>query len=464
MAATNNQLINDYQCERIVLGTIMREPNAYDEAREILHTSCFYNSTHKEIWEAITTIKERGDNLDILLFHAQASALGKHVELSDLLEMHQQATYCSVIPYAMRLNQLARQRKAWEIGCALTMIGCKEIEQEELDKSISNVISQLEYNADTTTRQAITLVEATNELYKRIAINNNKETATATPTGFAEIDRRGGLQPNTLIILAGETSMGKTSLANAIALNAIEANKRVLYFSMEMTHEELAARFLSMKSGVPTTDILFRPMDATRVSEIAKAEQQIRNEDNLFIEPSSTTNADTILANIHAMYRKHKIDGVIIDYLQILNVNTKTTNKEQAMAEVARKLKNIAKELGIWVIALSQLSRSQQTQLPNLNRLRDSGQIAEAADVVMFVYRPEVYADNSATYPEPFSNIDTRNTAMIDIAKGRNIGRFRFLCKFIPELTLYREAAINELHTMQRPSNMAKTNELDTPF
>ena len=97
------------------------------------------------------------------------------------------------------------------------------------------------------------------------------------------------------------------------------------------------------------------------------------------------------------------------------------------MGDVARRLNNLAKELNIWIIALSQLNRDRNDPVPNLNRLRDSGQIAEAADMVMFVYRPEYY---NRQFPEPFQNIETQGKAMIDVAKGRNIGTFKFVCGF----------------------------------
>ena len=106
------------------------------------------------------------------------------------------------------------------------------------------------------------------------------------------------------------------------------------------------------------------------------------------------------------------------------------------MGDVARRLKNLAKELDIWVIALSQLNRDNLNPVPNLNRLRDSGQIAEAADIVMFVYRPETYGK---FFPEPFNQYDTEGKAMIDIAKGRNIGLLKFICDFDAKTTHFKE-------------------------
>src|SRR5690606_7369355 len=128
-----------------------------------------------------------------------------------------------------------------------------------------------------------------------------------------------------------------------------------------------------------------------------------------YFDENSTSNIDKIIASIRSMKNKHNITGAVIDYLQILTVNQKSANKEQAMGEAARRLKNLAKDLDIWIIALSQLNRDNFNPVPSLNRLRDSGQIGEAADVVMFIYRPEIY---NKAYPQPFSNYATNGTAM----------------------------------------------------
>lgn len=113
------------------------------------------------------------------------------------------------------------------------------------------------------------------------------------------------------------------------------------------------------------------------------------------------------------------------------------------MGDVARRLKNLAKELDIWILALSQLNRDMHNPVPNLNRLRDSGQIAEAADIVMFVYRPEHYG---TFYPEPFQSTPTKGTAMIDIAKGRNIGLLKFICSFDAKTTRFSELTQEAVH------------------
>lgn len=155
----------------------------------------------------------------------------------------------------------------------------------------------------------------------------------------------------------------------------------------------------------------------------------------IYFDDRSTSNIETILSSIRMMKIKYGIKGAIVDYLQILNVNMKGTSKEQQMGDVARRLKNIAKELDIWVIALSQLNRNADNFKPTIARLRDSGQIAEAADMVILVCRPEVYGTDKRYPYEGFQGCETKDTAMIDVAKGRNVGLMQFIVGFRKENT-----------------------------
>jgi replicative DNA helicase len=182
--------------------------------------------------------------------------------------------------------------------------------------------------------------------------------------------------------------------------------------------------------------------------------------DNLFFDERSTSSLETILLSIRNMKLRYGINGAVVDYMQILNVNQKNNSytREQAMGDAARRLKNLAKDLGIWIIALSQLSRNQQDPVPTVSRLRDSGQIHEAADVVMLIYRPEVY---NRTFPQPFDSLtdeECKGKAMIDVAKGRNIGIFKFLVEFNANTTHFIDMSLDD------PSYETGPVEEDAPF
>ena len=270
-------------------------------------------------------------------------------------------------------------------------------------------------------------------------VRSGKAAKTAgTPTGFRELDSRGGLIPTDLIVIAGGMSQGKTSLATSIAVNAARAGRKVAFYSMEMDRRQICARILAEKTGASSRAILSGNLSDEQYARFKEAVADFPAA-GLYCDDSSTSSLDSILASMRAMKARYGIDGAVVDYLQILNVNTKSRSDsaEQILADAARRLKNIAKDLGIWVIALSQLNRNgAESQPPALSRLRSSGQIAEAADVVMLLWRPEAYGGN-IRFPEPFDQCGTRGMAMVDVAKGRSMGTFRFLCGFDGETTRF---------------------------
>lgn len=309
-----------------------------------------------------------------------------------------------------------------------------------------------------------TLTDALQSLNDIILRNASSDSIiTGTKTGMTKFDEKGGLQKSDLIIVAGETSMGKTSLALSMTRNAIENNAKVAFYSMEMTKEQLSARLLSAKTNIPANNILYSgSLAPNEMRMIDDARGKLPGE-NLYFDDKSTSNIDSILLSIRMLKMQKNIDGAVIDYLQILNVNSRNGNisREQAMGDASRRLKNLAKELNIWIIALSQLSRDSTNPEPNLNRLRDSGQIGEAADVVILVYRPEYY---NRSYPSPYDNKEdypTEGTAMIDVAKGRNIGTFKFFLGFDKKTTnFYNSNLINDESNL----SFELPEETDAPF
>jgi replicative DNA helicase len=160
---------------------------------------------------------------------------------------------------------------------------------------------------------------------------------------------------------------------------------------------------------------------------------------DIYFDDGSNTKIDSILRSVRSMHKRYGINVVVVDYLQLVSSDGKGMNREQQIANIARSLKNIAKDLNICVIVLSQLNRNTATQShkPALSRLRDSGQIEEAADIVMFCYRPEKYGLKK--YDNPFERYEVENTALIDIAKGRNIGTHQFVISFNPKYTLFSD-------------------------
>ena len=420
-----NVQLRDEDAEKLVLGTIMTNRDALEEAREMLSKECFYNPFHQEIYKAIIQVASSGDRPDMITVKNKLVANGIKFEPYLFVSIASNQTV-DLGKYAARLHDLAIRRKFYEIGQYLVSNSYTEAE-DILD--VTNAVSdQLSSLFKSSSSVISTINEGLESVYHMINENlKGGKPLTGTPTGFEKIDNKsGGLQKSDLIIIAGETSQGKTSLAVSIMRNAASLGAKVAMYSMEMKKEQITARILSMESGVPANEIMYSRLTESQLQSVDKGIGKISGK-GIYFDDRSTSNIDTILSSIRYMKLKFGIDGAIVDYLQILNVNMKGANKEQQMGDVARRLKNLAKELDIWIIALSQLNRDNMNPVPSLARLRDSGQIAEAADVVMLVYRPEV---KGKSYPGDFSHVDTRGTAMIDIAKGRNIGLLKFICGF----------------------------------
>lgn len=419
------------EAEKVVLGTIITESNILDEIRDILPVDAFYITKNKDIYQCVLDISDRGEHVDIITVVNECQKKKLDVTAFDIAQLQQ--NYSPIInDHVGILVEKYRRRKLFEIGAILQSNSYSEV------NGISEVLSEVKEKLDglfTSSRESVyTIRDAVQSVYDNINKNlKGGSSLTGNPTGFALFDKRsGGLQTSDLVIVAADSSQGKTSFAIKLAMNC---GCPVAFYSMEMKKEQIAARMMSIESGVPANEILFSKLDSGRIQQIDKGVSRVI-ENPIYFDDRSTSNIETILASIRMMKIKYGIKGAVVDYLQILNVNMKGSNKEQQMGDVARRLKNIAKELDIWVIALSQLSRDNQNPIPSLTRLRDSGQIAEAADMVILIYRPEVYGKK---YPEEFSSKSTEGTAMIDVAKGRNVGLMKFLVGFDAKTTNFYE-------------------------
>lgn len=458
----NQPLVNDPKAEQYVIGSLLVDPMAYTLVSQYLDEDCFYDPMCRDIWKAVDNMGKQGMPIDVISVSAELSKQKSNVTALDLMNISAQIASSAHVEYhAIRLQDLGRRRKLWVVGQQLSKVGLSEEiltadAHQEAIESIGGVFEKAD--------GVFTLNDAMNSLNEIMVKNATVGgVTTGTKTGMERFDEKGGLQKSDLIIVAGETSQGKTSLALCMTRHAIENGAKVAFYSMEMTKEQLTARLLSAKTNIPANNILYSgSLAPSEIRMIDDARGKLPGE-NLFFDDKSTSNIDSILLSIRMLKMQKDIDGAVVDYLQILNVNSRSTSfsREQAMGDAARRFKNLAKELNIWIIALSQLSRDSNCPEPNLNRLRDSGQIGEAADVVILVYRAEYY---NRAYPAPFDNKDdypTDGTAMIDVAKGRNIGTFKFFMGFNKNTTnFFKTNLINE--DVQVP--FEKPEEADAPF
>lgn len=441
---------HDKKLEELVLGTIMQERDTMYKISELISENTFYDLFNQKVFRAIANIDSRGESPDLITVVNELRKTEPNIDLSKIAGISANHSF-DVYQHALILAEKEKRRSLIELSYKLNSMAFDESQDvyevmNETEESLKNLVSSSSDNVST-------MKDAIKSVMDQVNRNHSSSSGlTGTRTGFEKLDERsGGLQKSDLIIIAGDTSQGKTSLSVSMALNAAMNGSSIAMYSMEMKKEQIAARMMSIQSGVPANQILFSKMIPEQFEQIDKGISTLHDR-KIYFDDRSTSNIDTIISSIRSMKKKYNIDGVIVDYLQILNVNMKGASPEQQMGSVARRLKNLAKDLNIWIIALSQLSRDQANPVPSLNRLRDSGQIGEAADMVILVYRPEVYGK---LYPEPFNYISTAGTAMIDVAKGRNIGLLKFVCGFSKETTRFYD--LEELEFLERDSE-------DEPF
>nr|WP_319510182.1 DnaB-like helicase C-terminal domain-containing protein [uncultured Draconibacterium sp.] len=276
-------------------------------------------------------------------------------------------------------------------------------------------------------------------------------------TGFAKYDSfTGGFHNSDLIIIAGETSQGKTSLATSALRNIVNSGIPAAVFSTEMTKKQIVARMIAQETGIGAKQILYNRLSSERREYVIQ--ELINTKNQIYFDDQSNNDVDKICTSIRKLKIKRNIGIVLVDFIQDL----KGADTETGVAEIGRKLKNIAKELDIPVIAISQLSRDRNNPKPSMSRLRGSGQLEEKADIIMLLWRPEYYNMN---FPEPFTGESTKDTAQIIIGKGRNVGIGSFLLKFNKETTgFYDHAPEYENELSRNPNERIESNQGDCPY
>lgn len=423
-------LVNDLSAERSVVGTLIMYNRMFYAVQEDISPECFYNKKCEIIFNAFVTMLSEGKEVDVISIMAYMSShkSGVPVNADDITEIIDCCLPSELLlkQHVTRLKELCLRRDLWRTGCQLINVGTNEgCDIQEALNAMNGVGIAAESNKTQSMKSVVCSMD------KIVSDNRNGNKAQGINTGFACLDSRFGLHLGDLTIIAAETSQGKTSFALCLCLNVAAKGVPVVFYSMEMNAQQLTARMAATISGVNSNRILYAPLNDEEKSNYELAAKHLKTLP-IFFDDKSTSSIENILLSIRANTRKNKTKIAVIDYLQILGTNQSIGNTEQFYGDVSRKLKNLAKELDICIIALSQLNRDRNNPEPNLARLRASGQIAEAADVVLLLYRPEYYGKS---YKD--SSIDTKGTALLTIAKGRNIGVGEEVIGFNAETTYF---------------------------
>lgn len=455
----------DEQCEELVLGTLLNYPKEWQSNADLLSEELFTTYKFQTLFKAAKAVVDNGDSANIITV---AEEVAKNPKLyagitpSDIATASNKSVVSGgseMRKFVQRLVDLMRRKKAW-IAATKAQTACLD-ESTPVEDIQSETIAELESLFSTASTDIVSISDVAKEFKTDVIEGNLCGTRPkGILSGFKTFDDRGGFQLSDMWVIAADSSQGKSALAGCITTKAAEQHYPVAIYSMEMTAGQLFARMMAVKTGIPSNILNTQPLSEEQQQRFAQECASISSLP-IYFDERSTSSLDNILSSIRTMVYKNGVKLVVVDYLQILNVNMKSINKEQAMGDAARRFKNIAKELHICVIVLSQLARNRDDPRPNIARLRDSGQIAEAADGVWLVYRPEVYGERYR-YPSPYENVNTKNTAMIDVAKGRNIGRAMFIVGFNASLTKFFDLPQDQLP--QGTSTQAQDPDEEVPF
>jgi replicative DNA helicase len=429
------------EAEQALLGALLIDNQAFDKIGDLVTGEDFYRDDHRRIWRHIVKLVENNQPADVV-------TLADSIERSEDKDKTGGAAYLAQLaqntPSAVnvrRYAQLVRDRSvqrrlgqvATEIAESALATSGKEVGQL-LDEAESKIFQIAEAGARKD-QGLLGIAPILAKVYERIDHLHNQENPsdiTGVPTGFHDLDHRtAGLQPGDLVIVAGRPSMGKTAfalnIAEHVALHPSVAMP-VAIFSMEMSGSQLAMRLLASIAKVDAHKLRTGRLNDEEWSQLTDAMGRL-HEARIHVDETPALNALEVRARARRLKREYtKLGLVVVDYLQLMSASSQGENRATEISEVSRSLKALAKELDVPVIALSQLSRAVEARndrRPMMSDLRESGAIEQDADVILFIYRDEVY------FPD---KVEAKGGAEIIIGKQRNgpIGRIdlTFLGRF----------------------------------
>lgn len=430
--------------EEAVLGALMLEKDGIITVQDYLSSESFYSEAHRIVYRAIENLSKELKPIDLLTVTERLKQEGLLKAIGGaqfLARLTQKVASASNLEYhATIVAQKFVQRELIRASDEILQRSFDEsrdlsdllnFAEQEIFRVAEGHISKEVQSSSNILRETMRLIEEASKKGGKI---------NGVPTGFRDLDKLTlGWQPSDMIIIAARPSMGKTAFVLSMARNiAVEEQKPVAFFSLEMSATQLMMRLLVAEAQLPSTDVRSGRLTPEQWTHLEKSAKPL-SEAPLFIDDTPALPVTEFRSKVRKLKAQHDIQLVIIDYLQLMTGPQDTKgNREQEVAYISRTLKAIAKELNIPIIALSQLNRSVESQggskRPQLSNLRESGAIEQDADIVAFIHRPEYYG---LTQLE--DGTTTKNLAEIIIAKHRNGATDTIRMKFLNDFAQFRD-------------------------
>jgi replicative DNA helicase len=427
------------EAEQSVLGGILIENEAVNKVLEILTPEDFYRDAHRKIFESLIMLSEKDEPIDLLTLTNELQKR-KHLEiiggasyLTSLIDAV--PTAANIEYYAKIVKEKALVRRLINTS---TEIVTKSYDYPEDPESLLDEAEQAIFQiSETRVRPSFYPIrEVVKGSFKTLErLYEKKELVTGVPSGFKQLDRyTAGFQPSDLIIVAGRPGMGKTAFClNLAQYAAIEKRVPVAIFSLEMSKEQLGIRMLCSEANVDGSNLRTGFLTESDWPKLTLAAGNL-SDSPIYIDDTAAITALELRAKARRLRAEHDLGMMIVDYLQLMTGRTRVESRQQEISEISRSLKALAKELTIPVIAVSQLSRKTEERTgnrPQLSDLRESGAIEQDADLILFIYRDEIY--NRA------EDNPNKGKAEVIIGKQRNgpIGKIELA--FLDKITTFKE-------------------------
>jgi replicative DNA helicase len=441
--AAERTLPHNLEAERSVLGAVLLHNEAFNTAAEVIDSRDFFRDAHRRIFDKMVRLAERGDAIDLVTLKEELTKSGELDEvggpayISALVDGVPRST--NVEHYARIIKEKATLRSL--IHSANRILANAYEAEDDADAILDQAESAIFAIADKKIRDGFVslkdLAESSLDTIEKLA--SRRELVTGVPTGFTDLDEMtSGLQPSDLVIVAARPSMGKTSLVLNIAQHVgTKTDMTVGIFSLEMSKEQLFLRMLTGEARIDAHRLRGGFLGERDWGKLSQALGTL-SEAKIFIDDTPSIGVLEMRAKCRRLQAEHGLHIVIVDYVQLMQGRGRFENRTLEVASISRSLKGLAKELHVPIIVLSQLSRATESRSdhrPQLSDLRESGALEQDADVVVFIYREDQYADKNAPPTE------ATGTAELIVGKQRNGPTGVVKLAFIREFTRFENLA-----------------------
>ncbi|MGQ0849605.1 MAG: replicative DNA helicase [Actinomycetota bacterium] len=422
------------EAEESVLGALLLSADSANEVMDRIDPDDFYVPAHQAIFEAMRLLYNSNQPIDAVTVseelrrRSELDKIGGITYLTGLVDMVPSAS--NIDYYAEIVEEHGLRRSLIKAGSTVTDLAFRTDDEiaAVLDRAEQQVLGIAEKRAS---QGMIELGPLFNLALEEIEALEGRGDVTGLATGFRDLDKAlGGLHPANLVVIAARPSMGKSALALNIATNVALAGQPVALFSLEMAKEEIVQRIICAVGRVDSSLLRTGQVDTRAWERMVSACSKMFRAP-IYVDDSSVVNVTDVRAKCRRLQRAHGLGLVVVDYLQLMSGATRE-NRQQEIAEISRGLKNLAAELRVPIIAVSQLNRgveNREDKRPRLSDLRESGALEQDSDIVMFIYRQEYYSD------EP----EHKGVAQVNIAKHRAGATGSVNMTFLPNYTLFAD-------------------------